>query len=70
MITVIAWNGLLGAWLVILLSPVALVALVTVRRLRRWWLRPLLRRYTGRRPEQVAARAAGLERAYDEVTRT
>lgn len=48
MISVIAWIIAIGAWLVILLGPVALVDLAVVPSWRRWWLRPLLRRVTGR----------------------
>ena len=58
---VVAWIIAIGAWLVILLSPVALVALAVVSRLRRWWVRPLLRRFTGRQPDRVARTIAGLE---------
>ena len=49
MINVIAWIIAIGAWLVILLSPVALVALVAVPRCRRWWLRPVQGRRAWRR---------------------
>ena len=59
--SVFYWAGyVLGllACAAVLLSPALLVS----RRLRRWWLRPALRRATGRKPGAVAARTAELER--------
>lgn len=75
MISVLAWVIAIAAWLVILLSGPALVALVAVPPLRRWWLRPLRRRRAARRARTLAmeqarrdARAAVLELdAYDEA---
>lgn len=61
MINVIAWVIAIAAWLVIVLAPVALVGLAVVPSWRRWWLRPLLRLVTGRRPELVALRTGLLE---------
>jgi len=69
-ISVIAWVIAGGAWLVILLAPVALVALAVVPRCRRWWLAPLRRRRERARVMAQArrdARTAILEAdAYDE----
>lgn len=61
MINIIAWVIAVAAWLVIVLAPVALVALAVVRPWRRWWLRPLLRRVAGRQPGAVACRVRPLE---------
>lgn len=58
MISIIAWIIAIGAWLVILLSPVALVALAVVPSWRRWWLRPLQRRMAARRQRALAMQQA------------
>jgi hypothetical protein len=49
MISVIAWVIAIGAWLVIVLGPFALVVLASVPRCRRWWMRPVQRRRAARR---------------------
>ena len=58
MINVIAWIIAIGAWLVILLSPVVLVALVAVPRCRRWWMRPVQRRRAVRQARELAMEQA------------
>lgn len=72
MISVIAWIIAIGAWVVILLGPVALVGLAVVPSWRRWWLRPLQRRRARRRARAVTmqqarrdARTAVLEHELD-----
>lgn len=55
---VIAWIIAIAAWVVILGSPFALVALLVVPRCRRWWLRPLQRRHAGRRARTLAMEQA------------
>lgn len=58
MISIIAWIIAIAAWLVILLSPVALAGLAVVPSWRRWWLRPLQRRRAARRARTLAMQQA------------